>query len=143
MRLVRRYVQDERESDGAVHGNSMVPKLRKAFQKSGGRKVSDTDWLQHIHQGSNKMRFHCCMNRRNSLLHVRAIQGLTGESLMAPELMGHVAISYEWKEFLFHRGCSSTVNSILALLEDEKAKKEGHLLHTSQPIRGQSRRRRT
>ena len=48
MRLVRRYDQDERETDGAVHWNSIGPKLRKAFQKSGGRKFSDTDWLQHI-----------------------------------------------------------------------------------------------
>ena len=27
MRLVRRYEQDERETDGAVHWNSMIPKL--------------------------------------------------------------------------------------------------------------------
>ena len=31
MRLVRRNDQDEREIDGAVHWNSMVPKLRRAF----------------------------------------------------------------------------------------------------------------
>ena len=29
----------------------------RAFQKSGGRKFSDTDWLWHIHEGSNKTRF--------------------------------------------------------------------------------------
>ena len=40
LRLVRRYDQDERETDGAVLWNSMVPKLRKAFQKSGGQKNS-------------------------------------------------------------------------------------------------------
>ena len=37
MRLVRRYDQDERETDGAVPWSSMGPKLRKAFQKAGGR----------------------------------------------------------------------------------------------------------
>ena len=36
MRLVCRYDQDERETDGAVHWNSMGPKLWKAFQKAGG-----------------------------------------------------------------------------------------------------------
>ena len=46
MRLVRRYDQDERETDGAAHWNSMGPKLRKAFQKAGGRKFLDSDWLQ-------------------------------------------------------------------------------------------------
>ena len=48
MRLVRHYDQDERETDGAVHWNSVVPKLQKAFQKSRGRKFADTDWPQHI-----------------------------------------------------------------------------------------------
>ena len=38
MRLARHHDQDERETDGAVHWNSMVPKLRKASQKAGGRK---------------------------------------------------------------------------------------------------------
>ena len=62
MGLIRHYDLDERETDGAVHWNSMVPKLRKAFQKSGGRKFSDTDWLEHIYKGSNKRRFQCRMN---------------------------------------------------------------------------------
>ena len=57
MRLVRRYDPDERETEGAVHWNSMGPKLRKAFQKFGGRNLSDMDWLQYSYQGSNKMRF--------------------------------------------------------------------------------------
>ena len=53
MRLVRRYDQDGREIDGAVHWNSMGPKLRNAFQKHGG-KDSDTDWLQLMYHGSSK-----------------------------------------------------------------------------------------
>ena len=36
MRLVRRYDQDEIESDGATHWNSTWPKLRNAFLKYGG-----------------------------------------------------------------------------------------------------------
>ena len=64
--MVRHYDQDERETDGAVHWNSMVPKLRKPFQKSGGRKFSDTDWLQHIYEGSNTMRFQYCMNSKKN-----------------------------------------------------------------------------
>ena len=31
MRLVRHYDQDESQTDGAVHWNSVGPKLRKAF----------------------------------------------------------------------------------------------------------------
>ena len=33
--------------------------------------------------------------------------------MTAPELMGHVAIPYNWKEFQFHRGSSFNVTSIL------------------------------
>ena len=47
------------------------------------------------------------------LLKIRAIQGHTGGNVIAPELMGHVAIPFKWKEFLFHRGCSYDVTSIL------------------------------
>ena len=72
-RLVRRYDQDEREAGGALHWNSMVLKLRKAFQQCGGRTFSDTDWLQHIDEGSNEVRFQHCMNSKNSLLDIRAI----------------------------------------------------------------------
>ena len=33
--------------------------------------------------------------------------------MVALELMGHVAIPYSWKEFVFHRGCSFKIKSIL------------------------------
>ena len=85
-------IKDERESDGCS----------LEFYGSGGRTFSDTDWLQHIYEGSNKMRFQYCMSSQNSSLNIRAIQGHTGGNCMAPELMGHVAIPHKWKEFLYH-----------------------------------------
>ena len=60
MRLVRHYDQDERDSDGAVHWNSIVPKLLAAFGNRGARKCSDTDWLHNIYKGSSKTRFEYC-----------------------------------------------------------------------------------
>ena len=54
MRLVRRYDQDERETKALFIG---IPWARKAFQKFGGRNLSDMDWLHYSYQGSNKMRF--------------------------------------------------------------------------------------
>ena len=56
MRLVRRYDQDERETDGAVHWKLIGPKLRKAFRKAGGQQFSDFDWLEHIYKGINNTR---------------------------------------------------------------------------------------
>ena len=74
MRLVRHYDQDDRETDGAVHWNSMGPKLRKAFQKARGQTFSDSDWVQYIFEGRNKTRFQYCKNSRNVLLYIRAIK---------------------------------------------------------------------
>ena len=71
------------------------------------------------------MRFQYCMISPNPILYIRAIQGHTGENLIAPELMGHVAIAYKWKEVLFHRGHQSSNQD--SSLEDEKVKKEDRL----------------
>ena len=65
MRLVRRYHQHKRETDGAVYWKSMGSRLRKSFQKAGGRKFSDSDWLQLFYKGSNKTRCQCCKNSRD------------------------------------------------------------------------------
>ena len=47
--------------------------------------------------------------------------------MIAPELMGHVAIPFKWKEFLFHRGCSFNLKSIsdAGLMASGKESKEG------------------
>ena len=99
----------------------------KQFRSPEGENFSDTDWLQHIYEGSNKMRFQYCMNSKNSLLYIRAIQRHAGGNLIAPELMRHVAIPYQWKEFLLHRGCSFCVTSILesGLIVRGRESKEG------------------
>ena len=47
--------------------------------------------------------------------------------MIAAELMSHVAIPYKWKEFLFHRGCSHNVQSILksGLIAGGRESKQG------------------
>ena len=101
----------------------MGPKLRQAFQKVGGHKFSDSDGLQHIYKGSNTTRF----QYQYVLLYIRPIQGNTGGNVIAPELMGHVAIPSRRKEFLFHRGCSFDVTLILrsGLIAGGMESKEG------------------
>ena len=81
-------------------GIRLVQTLRKAFQKDGGHKFSDSDWLQKIYKGSNKTRFQYCKNSRDVLLHIRAVQGHTGGNVIAFELMGHVAIFIEMERIL-------------------------------------------
>ena len=66
-----------------------------------------------VGKGSNNTRIQYCKNSHDALLYIRAIQGHTGGDAIALELMGHVLIPLKWKEFLFHRGCSFYVKSIL------------------------------
>ena len=125
MKLVRHHDQDERETDGTVHGKSMGPKLRHASQKGSGCDFSDSIG-QHINKGSNKTRFPYSKNSQNVLLYTRAIQGHIGGNVIAPELVGHVAIPSR-KEFMFHRGCSFDVTSIFrsGLIAGGRESKEG------------------
>ena len=53
MRLVRRYDQDEREIDGAVHWNTICPTLLRACGDKGVRFFSEKDWLQHVYEGGS------------------------------------------------------------------------------------------
>ena len=89
-RLVPRYDQYERQSDAALHWDTIRPKLLRAFADRGARYFSETDWLRHIDDGSNKTRFGYCEDSINSLTYFRAIQGHTGGTTVAPELMEHV-----------------------------------------------------
>ena len=100
MRLERHYDQNERETYGVVHWKSMGPKLRKAFKKAGGQKLSDLDWLRYFFEGSNKTRYQYCKNSQNVSLYIRAIQGHNG-NLIVLELMDRVAMPYKGKNSCF------------------------------------------
>ena len=80
-----------------------------------------------------------------SFLYIRAAQGHTGGNVTAPELMGHVAAPFKWKEFLFHRvmlwWCPFDPQDRTHRWRTRKERRNtDHLLHTSQSIREQSRR---
>ena len=102
------------------------PKLLKAFEDKGARTFSEKDWRQYIYERSNKTSFEYCKSSKHSLVCIRAIQEHTG-NMIALKLMGHVAIPCNWKEFVFHRGCSFNINSILetGLIAGGRESKEG------------------
>ena len=54
-----------------------------------------------------------CVEHKNCFCYFRAIQGHSGGISRVPELMGYTSIPYNWKECIFHRGCSRSVQSIL------------------------------
>ena len=44
--MVRHRDQDEREEDGAMHWDAILPKLRKKFQSQVDKECSDKDWIR-------------------------------------------------------------------------------------------------
>ena len=79
------------------------------------------------------------MNSKIFLLYTRVIQGQTGGNLIALELMGQVAFPYKRKDFLFHRGCSFAITSILksGLIAGGRESKDGRqtiFFTPSQPV---------
>ena len=98
-RMVRHYDQDERQSDASLHWDAIRPVLLKAFAKHGARTFSDEQEY--------------CEDPQNSLAYFRAIHGHSGGRSSGPELMEYIRIPYNWTEFIFQRGCPSSIQSIL------------------------------
>ena len=75
-------------------------------------KIAQRDWLQAIHEGSNKTRFEYCKTSKDHEIHVR---------------VGHVNIPYDWQEFVFQVGCAHDIKSMLdkSLIAGGREKKGG------------------
>ena len=118
-RLVRHYDQEERQTDAAVHWDTIRPKLLRAFADRGARFVSEKDWLRHIHERSNKTRFEFCEDSPKFLD--------LFSSNSRTHWWNYNCTSYSWIEFVFHMGCSFNINSILenGLIARGKQSKEG------------------
>ena len=73
-RLVRHYDQEERQSDASFHWDTTRPKMLRALADSGARDFSETDWLRHIHEENDKIKFEYCKDSKNALTYFRATQ---------------------------------------------------------------------
>ena len=80
--------------------------LLKAFGKHGARIFTERIWIQLVQKGSSKKRVEYCVDHKNSLCYFRAIQGHSGSIPIMPELLEYTSIPHNWKEYIFHRGCS-------------------------------------
>ena len=124
---MRHYDQEERQSDAALHWDTIRPILLKAFVNRGAHDFSEKDWLRLIHEGSSRTRFECCEDSKNSLAYFRAVQGHSGGITIAPELMGHILTPYNCKTYIFHRVVPSASNLSLrtdSFQEEGKARKD-------------------
>ena len=113
IKMLRHYDQDERQTDGSRHWDTIRPVLLRACAQQGAREFDEGFWLHLIHEGSNKRRLEWCKDNNGSLCYLRAIQGHSGGIPISPELMNHTLIPYKWKEYIFHRGISWNFRSIL------------------------------
>ena len=66
-----------------------------------------------IQQGSSKTRIEYCLDNKESLCYLRAIQGHSGGIPIRPEMMEYTIIPHNWKEYIFHKGISWNSQSIL------------------------------
>ena len=126
MKLLRHCDQEERDSDGAMHWDSIHSRLLKELGSRMGRNCSQRDWLQAIHEGSNKTRFEYCKNSKNSVMYVRAIQGHTGRNTKS---------SYSTEGVLTIRNLSWTK---VSLLEKEKQSGRQSVFFTSFNLFGEN-----
>ena len=88
--------------DGAVSWDSIHLKLMKQFGTRVKKNYSQQDCLRAIPEGSNKKRFDYCVNSKNQVTYVSAIQGHTGGNMISPEFLGHIEIPHTWKKFVFY-----------------------------------------
>ena len=51
-KLVRHFDQDERQTDAAVHWDSIRPVMLKTLADKGAQEFSEQEWIQHVPQGS-------------------------------------------------------------------------------------------
>ena len=79
----------DREADGAVHWSSLCPKLRREFKKKAD--IPSLILIGLSVSGKGAIIFDFSIQEQRPLV-IRVIQGHTGEELVAPELMNHVAI---------------------------------------------------
>ena len=121
--MVRPHDQDERETNGAMHGNRVIPVLKGRFRSQLEKEFADKDWLHCLFLGSIKTRFEICKDEKGELRYIRAIQGHSGGVIISPRLM----IPCRWKRFIYHVGRARDQYSIaeIGLVAGGKEREEG------------------
>ena len=104
-------------------------------------------WKHWPQRGSDKKRFQYCLGSDGFLLHMRAIQGLSGGNKVDPSLQENVEIPYNWIEYIYPVGsshdCQSIIlSSLIAGRNDTKERRQtvNSTLHSRGPCEGTTRR---
>ena len=79
-KMLRHCDQEERQTDGSRHCDTIRPMLVKAFAQEEAQDFDDGYWLMLIHECSNIMRIENCNDNNGSLCSLRAFQGRSHKS---------------------------------------------------------------
>ena len=104
-KMVRHFDQEELQTDAAVYWDWLKSVLVKGFRRNGAENFSYSEWIVHIQQERNKVRFRYCENFSERFGKCSSDATL--------DLMGHVLLSIVWKEFTYQKGCSYNMMSIM------------------------------
>ena len=100
--MLRHFDQEERQTDGSRHWDSIKPVLMRAFAHQGARDFDDGFWLRLIQDGSTEKRLEYCQDKDGNLTCFWAFQGHSGGIPVGPELMKHTPVPYDWKKYIYH-----------------------------------------
>ena len=125
--MVRHHDQYEREEDGAMHVDIILPGLKERFQIQRDKEFTNEDSLNCFYLGSFKTRFEIRKDEDGGLKFFRAIQGHSGGFFVSQRLMNFEMIPYTWKEFIYHVGRARDQYSIAVagLVAGGKERPEG------------------
>ena len=102
-----------RDMDGAVEWNRWFQTFCRCH--SDAPRWTNQMWIDHLHRGSNKKRFQCCLNSDIFTLSTRAIQGHSGGNNVELLLLVDVQTPCTWNKYIYHVGSSldllSTIQS--------------------------------
>ena len=94
--MQRHFHQEERQTDGSRHWDSIEPVLMRAFADQGARDFDDGFWLRMIHDGGTKKLLEYCQDEDRTLCYFRAVQGHSGGIPITPVLMKYTPVPYNW-----------------------------------------------
>ena len=110
--LLRHNQTLHREEDGAIEFCKIKFHLRNHHSQI--QNWSDDRWKSCLAAGGDsKRRYQYCSDDSGRILHLRALQGHSGNNLIDPTLQDNVVIGTGIFPYIYHVGCTFNLHSII------------------------------
>ena len=107
-----RHGRIHRENDGAIECWRIKDNLQEHFLYC--HHWSDDKWKKTMARGGGiKKRYQYCTDLSGAILHLRALQGHSGRSLIDLTLQDNVVIPHVFFKYTYHVGCAINLHSIV------------------------------